>query len=289
VVLQEQPLWLDLGRLFARETRAFDVLSRLPKGDKELPMLDSECRVERNPAVDGVVVDAVETESTSWLAAALLAGGDPDGRITNGIGEPDTILCHAAESGYEDGVRLLLQFGADPNQKGWDASNALAVGAAYPKIVRLLLEKGGDPNACDVNDQYNPLTFAAQLKNIESLRLMLANGGDASRVNDDGESTLHYALHCTNAECCRELLAHGADPCGRDRSCDETPLHVVARCASWHDGPERVKILDLLLESGASLLAKDMWGATPGERARHLFIGRSSKEVLEWFSPHETV
>jgi hypothetical protein len=29
-LLQEQPLWVDIGRLFARQTRAFDVLSRLP-------------------------------------------------------------------------------------------------------------------------------------------------------------------------------------------------------------------------------------------------------------------
>jgi hypothetical protein len=55
-------------------------------------------------------------------------------------------LCHAASSGYEDGVRLLL-FGADPNKEGWNGSSALAVGAEYPAIVTLLLEKGANPRA----------------------------------------------------------------------------------------------------------------------------------------------
>jgi hypothetical protein len=47
-LLQEQLLWVDLGRLFARETRAFDVLLRLPKGGEALPELGSVNQVGRN-------------------------------------------------------------------------------------------------------------------------------------------------------------------------------------------------------------------------------------------------
>jgi hypothetical protein len=288
-LLQEQPLWVDIGCLFARETRAFDVLSRLPKGSAELPTLDDVSRVVRNPAFDGAVADAVETKSTSWLAAALLAGGNPNQRATNGLGDVDTVLCDAAESGYEDGVRLLLQFGADPNEKGYDERNALAEGANYPGIVRLLLEKGANPNAGDAGSYYNPLACAAEAQNIESLRLMLAYGGDASRVAEDVSNVLHAALIHTNAECCRELLAHGADPCGRWRYEDETPMHVAAECADLYDGPELVEILDLLLESGASPLAKDRRGVTPGERVPHVMAGRATKKVREWFFWYEAV
>jgi ankyrin repeat protein len=121
---------------------------------------------------------------------------------------------------------------------------------------------------------------------------MFAYGGNASRVDGDGRSVLHAAVRCTNAECCRELLAHGADPCGHGGDCHETPMHIATGCAFQDDGPERVKILELLLEAGASLLAVDNGGFTPGQVARRLGGGciwhRASKEVLE-FSLPETV
>jgi hypothetical protein len=50
-----------------------------------------------------------------------------------------------------------------------------------------------------------------------------------------------------------------------------------------------MKVLDLLLKAGASLLAKDRRGVTLGEMARQLTVGRASKEVLEWFVQRDTV
>jgi ankyrin repeat protein len=166
------------------------------------------------------------------------------------------------------------------------------VGAECPKIVALLLEKGADPNACDASDQYNPLACAAKRKSIESLRLMLAHGGSASRVDRGGGNVLHAALDGTirlgtDAKCCRELLAHGADPCGHSGFFGEMPMHVVARNASPSDGAECVKSLNLLFVAGASVLAVNRAGLTPGQVARQ--DQQTSKDVLEWFSQHEAV
>jgi hypothetical protein len=100
---------------------------------------------------------------------------------------------------------------------------------------------------------------------------------------------LHAALEYMgiDAECCRELLAHGADPCGHDGIFRDTPMHVVAKNARcWHES-ELVKILDLLLEAGASMLAVNRAGLTPGPVARQ--DEETSKDVLEWFSQHEGV
>jgi ankyrin repeat protein len=282
-LLQEQPLWVGLGRLFARGTQAFDVLSRLPQGSGELPTLDDASSVERNPKFDSAVADAVETESMSWLTAALLAGGNPSGKATDPL--DGTFLCLAARSGHEDVVRLLLQFGASPTCERWDEINPLAEGAAHPRIVALLLEKGANPN--DGWADGFPLVCAAHSRSIESLRLLLAHGGDARQKDVYGDNVLHWALDSTNAECCRELLTHGADPCGCNKWEYETPMHVVARRAcDYDDGPERVKILDLLLDAGASMLAIDEDDCTPGQTARRC---GASKEVLEWFARHEVV
>jgi ankyrin repeat protein len=159
----------------------------------------------------------------------------------------------------------------------------MAAGAAYPAIVKLLLEKGADPNAFRPGSLDGPLVAAARAKNLDSLRLMLAHGGNAGR-EEDGWSVLHRALQGTTAECCRELLAHGADPCVQHPYYG-TPMHMVVSCVMGKDGPECVKILELLLGAGASLQAEDGRGLTPGRLAR--LTEGVSKEVLEWFSPHD--
>jgi ankyrin repeat protein len=151
--------------------------------------------------------------------------------------------------------------------------------------VELLLEKGANPNAMSVSNSLNPLVRAVNAKEVESLRLMLAHGGDASRVDHDGENVLHTVLISPDAECCRELLRHGANPCGQSRYRKATPMHVVAKHEFGREGPERVKVLDLLLDAGASLQAKDRTGLTPGQVARQ--SPKASEEVLEWFAQHE--
>jgi ankyrin repeat protein len=256
----------------------------LPKDSVELPELDSVSRVERNPNLAGVVADAVETKATSWLAAALLVGGYPNEVMIDGDGDGVNLLIYAASLGYEDIVRFLLQFGADPKE-----SDALAAAVEYPDIVALLLEKGADPNEVWVSSSSSPLARAARAKNVESLRMILACGGDPNRVCHLGGNVLHAALQNTNAECCRELLAYGADPCARSQHwfCEQTPMHVVARHDNGRDGWERVKILDLLLDAGASVTAVDGAGLTPGEVVRQCH--GASKEVLEWFCQHEAV
>jgi ankyrin repeat protein len=208
----------------------------------------------------------------------LQFGADPDG---------GRALTLSAGLGREDGVRLLLEFGADPEgKKKWDDPSALTEGAKYPGIVALLLEYGANPNASVARCSLNPLVCAARARSVESLRLMLASGGDATRVDRDG-NVLHASLKCTDAACCRELLAHGADPCGQGGFFHDTPMHVVAINAGRSNGPECMKILDLLLEAGASVLAVNGQGLTPGQVARR--GQETSKEVLEWFAQHETV
>jgi ankyrin repeat protein len=212
------------------------------------------------------------------VALLLENGANPNAASCRYLKNP--LVC-AARAGSIESVRLLLQFGADPEER-----HALLEGAGHPDIIALLLEHGANPNWSRAGCCDNALVWAAKARSGESLRVMFAHGGDASRTDDHGGNVLHYALVDTNEDCCQELLAHGADPLVRGGIWDETPMHAVAR--SVHPGHrERVKIPDLLLGAGASLLAEDRNGLTPGQLARK--SQRTSKEVLEWFVQHEHV
>jgi ankyrin repeat protein len=154
----------------------------------------------------------VETESTSWLTAALLAGGNADGDVIRmWAGRRNTALCRASALGYEEGVRLLLQFGADPNKEGFNGWNALAVGAEYPGIVALLLENGADVNGTRADGRWNPLEGAAKFKNIESMRLMLQSGADPNRGK-----ALTMSAGEGHEDAVRLLLEFGANPNSED-------------------------------------------------------------------------
>jgi ankyrin repeat protein len=130
-------------------------------------------------------------------------------------------------------VRLLLEFGASPESREWFELSRLVEGARHPAVVALLLENGANPNVCGAGSLLNPLGRAARARNVESLRLMLASGGNASRVDSSG-SVLQFALGPTDAECCRELLAHGADPYGRPFG----TWAVTRRCTSSRGTPD---------------------------------------------------
>jgi len=69
--------------------------------------------------------------------------------VSWGVGAP---LGYAAEQGREDIVKVLLEYGVDPNMREGNIAprgSALynAVGGRYMEIVKILLEHGADPNA----------------------------------------------------------------------------------------------------------------------------------------------
>jgi hypothetical protein len=102
-------------------------------------------RVRPDLGFDREVVSAVEAKDAKALEAALRAGGSPNATLPHHrTGQPDTVLCYASRAGHEDGVRLLLEYGADANKEGWNHSDPLTRGAACAAIVRLLLEDGAN-------------------------------------------------------------------------------------------------------------------------------------------------
>jgi ankyrin repeat protein len=85
-----------------------------------------------------------------------------------------------------------------------------------------------------------------------------------------GDTALHVAAAGYRAEIARMLLAAGADPCSARNHRSSQPLHYAAdgylESDSW-DAKRQVRMIELLLQAGSDIHARDKNGATPLHRA----------------------
>jgi ankyrin repeat protein len=197
----------------------------------------------------------------------------------------------ACERGDLDAVREALA--RDPRlarathprkpHTGWTGLHGAAA-RGHLAIVRLLLEQGADPNAREAGDHTIPLHWAAAHGHVDVMRALLDAGADVHGAGDlhEGE-VIGWATAHPHPESLRLLIDRGArhhifsaiavgdltlirqvvakDPkaLARRRSRFEqgrTPLHEAI-------DRKRYDILDLLIELGADLEAKDLQNRTP--------------------------
>ncbi|XP_032371335.1 poly [ADP-ribose] polymerase tankyrase-1 isoform X1 [Etheostoma spectabile] len=199
-------------------------------------------------------------------------------------GRKSTPLHFAAGFGRKDVVEHLLQTGANVHARDDGGliplHNACSFGHA--EVVSLLLCQGADPNARD-NWNYTPLHEAAIKGKIDVCIVLLQHGADPNIRNTDGKSALDLAdpsakavltgeykkdelleaARSGNEEKLMALLTplnvncHASD--GRKSTSQKmlsTPLHLAA-------GYNRVRIVQLLLQHGADVHAKDKGGLVP--------------------------
>jgi uncharacterized protein len=103
----------------------------------------------------------------------------------------ETILHFLAVEGFENGVRLLAEAGADVNAKNEFGHGPLIEVALLgnDRIAAILLEHGADPNATSTTDD-NVLHAAVRSGNAQLVELLLLAGARVDYETDLGETIM---------------------------------------------------------------------------------------------------
>ena len=144
-------------------------------------------------------------------------GVDPNG-VFSDHGLP--IVAWPVLNRNPEGLRLLLDNGADPNARrsrpdGRPINNAMIYAAQEPdqRLLTMLLDHGGDPNAENANGE--ALTFVAWLRDQwPNVQLLVLRGADVNYArNSGGDDTIAaWYARLGDFEQVYWLLQHGADP-----------------------------------------------------------------------------
>lgn len=184
-----------------------------------LPRLQKKERLKNVPAEvrnlqSEALLKAWDNRNLEAMKAALLAGASPDARFPSGA----SVLERAAWSGAPEFVKLLLDYGADPNLRGYegfDPMSALFVRGKTPaqknktaeKIAALLCDYGF---RADAHNHWNGtvLQDAVNWNCPEVARVLVRYGAEPQRKGINGISALDAARKKDNAAEWLEILKH---------------------------------------------------------------------------------
>lgn len=172
-----------------------------------------------------------------------------------------------------EGVRILLEAGANPDLLSEDGHTPLTV-AAYndnATIAELLLSHNCDVNLPSVHG-YMPLHFAAWEGHTKIVKMLLEAGAMYDLQTEDRNTPLALACHGNQLDVMKCLLPLGCNVNNTDKDKD-TPIHYVTYngCLSG---------LRLLLEYGANPNVENNVHATPLWNAVHMKHEDTVNELL---------
>jgi ankyrin repeat protein len=163
------------------------------------------CRDENNQEL----YHAIAADDLAKVSKLLADGSDPNSRrVCYLFSYPDEIierfetrledappLVYAIQAGTPEVVRVLLEYGADPNLVGENNTPSLmaAIGHADYQLVPLLLEYGADVNYRDPETGETPLILAARLNQLENIQTILEHGADPDARDSQEQTAFDYA------------------------------------------------------------------------------------------------
>lgn len=178
-----------------------------------------------------------------------------------GLERKDLALKHVANhNGPPELALALLRCGADPNATAGNQMNTTTLyqaicNRASPAMISVLLQNGADPNKKQ-DDGYSPVHMATSNGDVEALRLVLGAGGDANAQAINGATPLDFAVQKHHIDVARVLLEGGADPNLKDGK-GQISLHYAAGC----DAPVAL-VVALMQRGGNPNVGRDGDGVT---------------------------
>nr|CCA16679.1 conserved hypothetical protein [Albugo laibachii Nc14] len=163
----------------------------------------------------------------------------------------------AASQGHTHIVQLLLEYGADVNQRTMDGYTALhaACQRNHNKSMRLLLDSHANVDAAGPNNAH-AIHFATQYGHHELVELLIQFGAKLNvKVDDTGLTPLMIASQLGLVEIVTLLVLSGADLDAED-VIGNTALHFAARVGNHN-------IAYILLAAGADAYILNMEDDNP--------------------------
>ena len=122
-----------------------------------------------------------------------------------------TQLTRASKYGHIDIVKLLLDWGSDPNYQNEDRSGRTALMWASlfgrTDIVKLLLARGADSNIVTRYGE-TAIMCVSLFGHIEILELLLDKGSDPNIVNEHGETAIMWATYRGHTDIVKVINDH---------------------------------------------------------------------------------
>ncbi|TWC61955.1 ankyrin repeat protein [Herbaspirillum sp. SJZ099] len=168
---------------------------------------------------DGTVRDYFGETAEAELATAAAKGDVGEvsrlvsvGANVNAAGDKNmTPLMWAFSAQNVEGMRALLEAGADPNQRFGPEKNIHPVWMAAtmdkPDRLKVLLEFKGDPNATGGGAYFNALMQA--VKYPENIKLLVQAGADVNATDGIGDTVALAAANLAQFDTLIYLLEHG--------------------------------------------------------------------------------
>jgi beta-lactamase regulating signal transducer with metallopeptidase domain len=216
----------------------------------------SQSKITRNrvgTGLDRALVRAATDGDLAGIEELLRAGANVNCTTDNGqAGNP---LIGAAQEGHLEAVRLLLDWGADPNLVIRDDGTPLIAAARDGRtdVVALLLDRGARIDQIVPGYFGNALNQASRYGRLGVVKLLVARGADVNaRVWDNTEETVKVSWQSGKEQVAR--ISVRVKPGGKGEW--HTPLGMARRGPPWgYPSPtrrrERDAVIDFLIASGA--------------------------------------
>ena len=202
---------------------------------------NNEARTVRQLVEAGADVNATDTEGYTPLHDAceskievkekvkyLLSCNPSLIRARNN--DNNTPLGRAAYNGHDKVIGILIQHGAEVNERGWHGRTALHDACSKGQVACIdeLMRHGADVEATDSANKASPLQLAVDFNHPDSVKVLLDKyNASINATNKSGITALHRAVAKGNLEVVKLLTSYNQCDVNAKNNAGKTALDVA--------------------------------------------------------------